>query len=128
MEEAIQRENIINNYLEAYNKFDIERMVLDFHPNIKFENIASGEINMTLNGIESFKEQAEKAATLFSSRTQTARGYQHREHETETGIDYHAVLAMDLPNGMKKGEELKMQGRSIFKFSGNKIIELTDIS
>ena len=124
----IERESIISNYLEAYNQFNIERMVLDFDPNIKFENIGNGEINMTLNGIESFVAQAEKAAALFSSRTQTVREYQHRENETETGIDYHAVLAIDLPNGMKKGEELRMQGRSIFKFSGNKIIELTDIS
>ena len=127
MDEAI-RKTIIGNYLEAYNQFDIERMVLDFDPNIKFENISNGEINMTLNGIESFKVQAQSAAALFSSRTQTVRNYRHQENETEAGINYHAVLAMDLPNGMKKGEELRLQGRSVFKFSDNKIIELRDIS
>lgn len=128
MKESNHRENIITNYLEAYNLFDTERMVLDFDRNIIFENISKGEVNMTLNGIEAFIEQAKTAAALFFSRTQTVRDYQHRENETEITIDYQAVLAMDLPNGMIKGEELNMQGRSIFKFSGNKIIALTDIS
>lgn len=128
MEEAIQRENMISNYLEAYNQFDIERMVRDFDGNIRFENISNGETNITLNGIDDFREQAKHAATLFSSRTQTVLGYQHTDGETETAIDYHAVLAVDLPNGMKKGETIRMQGRSIFEFSGNRIIGLTDIS
>jgi hypothetical protein len=38
------------------------------------------------------------------------------------------VLAKDLPNGLKKGQELNLSGKSIFKFSGNKITSLTDLS
>ncbi|MDB5205022.1 MAG: hypothetical protein JWR72_97, partial [Flavisolibacter sp.] len=31
-------------------------------------------------------------------------------------------------NGLKKGDEVKLKGKSIFQFLGDKIIRLTDIS
>ena len=43
-------------------------------------------------------------------------------------ISYEAVLAMDLPNGMKKGEVMNLMGRSEFVFKDGKIWRLTDIS
>ena len=56
------------------------------------------------------------------------KSFQHNGNETIVEIDYHAILAIDLPNGLKAGSELNLTGKSIFKFSENKIIELTDIS
>ena len=35
---------------------------------------------------------------------------------------------MDFPNGLKKGQELNLIGKSIFEFDGDKIIKLTDVS
>lgn len=122
------REKIIANYIEGYNQFDIDKMVMDFDEHIKFENIENGETNMTLHGLASFKEQAEKAASFFSSRSQTINSFIHHDDETETEIGYHAVLAQDLPNGMKKGDVLRLMGRSVFKFAGKKIVELSDFS
>lgn len=46
-----KRENIIQNYIEGYNKFDVEKMLLDLDNEILFQNIENGEINLTLNGI-----------------------------------------------------------------------------
>lgn len=124
----IEREKMIRNYIDGYNQFDIEKMLLDFDDEIEFENIENGVCNLKLSGVTEFKDQAEKAAGLFASRRQTPLTFHHRNSETETQIDYQAVLAIDFPNGMKKGAELKMQGKSIFRFSGNRIIGLTDIS
>lgn len=122
------REKIISDYIDGYNTFDIDKMVANLDENIKFENITNGETNMSLKGLASFRAQAEQAKAFFSTRRQTINSYQHQEYETEIQIDYYAVLAVDLPNGLKKGNELKLKGKSIFKFSGDKIIELTDIS
>jgi hypothetical protein len=122
------REKIIRNYLDAYNTFDIKKMLIDLDEAVKFVNISNGVTNMTLIGLNSFKEQAEQAKSLFSKRTQTIKSFTHQDDETEIEIDYNSILAVDLPNGLKKGDELNLQGKSIFKFSGNKIIELTDIS
>lgn len=122
------REKAIQNYIDGYNQFDIDKMVSDFDEAIIFENIQGGETNMSLTGLTSFKQQAEQAKTYFSSRTQSIASFKHLENETEIEINYFAILGMDFPNGLKKGQELNLKGKSIFKFSGDKISKLTDIS
>lgn len=124
----IDRERIIKNYVEGYNQFDIDKMTTDFSRDIVFENIQNGEVNMTLNGLNEFKEQAENAKAYFSARSQVITVLNHFESKTEIEIDYHAVLAMDFPNGMKAGEELNLKGKSVFEFLDNKILKLRDIS
>ena len=124
----ITRENIITNYIDAYNNFNIEKMLVDLDENIKFKNISNGITNMALNDLSLFKAQAEQSKNFFTTRTQTIKCWKHDDTVTEIEVDYRAVLAIDLPNELKKGESLDMQGKSIFKFLGNKIIELTDIS
>ena len=124
----IQREKIISNYIHSYNNFDVNSMVANMDEDIKFENISGGKLNMSLNGIKEFKEQAEQAAKLFSKRKQAIQLFKHKQDHTEIEISYTATLAVDLPNGMKKGDDLNLTGRSIFKFSENKIIALTDMS
>ena len=123
-----ERESIIHNYINAYNNFDIDGMLKDLDDNIKFENITAGETNMLLNGIAAFKEQAEAATSFFSERKQTITSFKHEANETEIEIDYHAVLACDFPNGLKKGDVLQLQGRSVFSFEGDKITAIKDIS
>jgi hypothetical protein len=120
------RENIIRNYIAGYNQFDIDRMMEDLDEGIIFENRSNDDITMLVTGLEAFKEQAEQAKSYFSTRTQSIKSYRHQADEME--IDYYAILAMDFPNGLKKGDELKLHGRSIFKFNGDKIIKLTDMS
>lgn len=122
------RETIINNYVEAYNNFDIESMIADFSNDMVFENISNGETNLSIRGIDSFLKQAETAVKYFSKRTQTIKSIKHNDNKTEIEIGYHAVAAIDLPNGIKKGSVISLSGRSVFEFEGNKITKLTDIS
>jgi hypothetical protein len=122
------REQILSHYIRAYNNFDVDGMVANMDPSIKFENISNGQVNMTLNGLPAFIEQAEQAKAMFTSRRQTIKSFKHTANQTEIDIAYYAVLAIDLPNGMKRGDELNLTGKSIFKFLGDKINELTDIS
>lgn len=124
----IEREKIIQNYINGYNQFDIDKMIADFDESIVFENIQNNEVNMTLTGINEFKEQAENAKAYFSTRLQTITAFNHLESKTEIEIDYYAVLAMDFPNGMKIGDELNLKGKSVFEFSGSKISKLSDVS
>src|SRR3954468_2418872 len=122
------REQIIKNYINAYNNFDVTGMVRDFDANICFRNISNGEVNMELNGLDQFIQEAEKAKSFFSERMQSLKSFHHKENETEIEIDYHAVFAVDIPDGPGKGEELVLSGRSIFRFDESRIVELTDIS
>ena len=122
------REKIIANYIDGYNQFDINKMVTDLDENIIFKNLQNGETNMTLSGLTEFKLQAERAKSYFTTRKQTIKSFKYSDTEIEIEIDYYAILGMDLPNGLKSGQELNLKGKSIFKFSGHKIVELTDIS
>jgi alpha-D-ribose 1-methylphosphonate 5-triphosphate synthase subunit PhnH len=124
----IDKEQIINNYIEAYNQFNIDQMLADMDAHIVFENIQNGETNMVLSGIAEFRQQAEQAVTYFLTRKQTIKSFKHFDNGTEIEIDYSAVLAIDLPNGLQKGQELHLTGRSVFLFENNKIVKLTDIS
>ena len=124
----MEKEKIIKDYINAYNNFDIEKMLTHLDEQIKFENISNGVTNMTLTDLNSFRKQAEQSKNLFTTRKQTIKSWTHQDNLTEIEIEYNAVLAIDIPNGLKKGDNLNLEGKSIFKFSGDKIIELTDIS
>ncbi len=123
-----KREEIIKNYVDGYNAFDIDKMVRDFNEAIIFKNINNNEVTMVLKGIGAFKEQADKAKSYFESRLQTIKSFAHKSDTTEFEIDYIAISASDLPNSLKKGGQIKLNGRSIFKFYRNQIVELIDIA
>lgn len=128
MANMTNREMVIKRYIDSYNSFDIANMVADFDDNIVFENIQNGETNMSLVGLTAVKQQAEQAKAYFSERTQTIKSFNHIDNRSEIEIDYNAILAMDFPNGLKKGQALNLSGKSIFEFNGDKIIRLTDVS
>lgn len=124
----IDHEKIIKNYIDGYNRFDIDKMMADFDDNIIFENIQGSEITMSLKGVTAFRQQAELAKTYFTTRTQTIKSFKDVDNGTEIEIDYHAVLGIDFPNGLKKGQALNLSGKSVFMFEQGKVIKLTDIS
>lgn len=123
----IDRKRIIKNYIDGYNRFDIDKMVTDFDDKIVFENIQNGETNISLTGLAAFRHQAEQAKTYFTTRTQTIKSFKHYDDSIEIEIDYYAVLRIDLPNGLKNGQELNLSGKSIFIFEKDRVIKLTDI-
>ncbi len=122
------REEVIKQYIESYNNFDTQKMTEDFSDDIVFVNIQNGKTNMTLNGINEFKNQAETAKQFFSQRNQKILSFKHEGHITQIEIDYHGILAQDFPNGLKKGQEISLKGKSTFEFRDGKIIKLTDES
>ena len=122
-----QKKLSIAHYLDSYNQFDVPGMLRDLHPDIVFENIADGKVGMRTEGIEAFKKQAESATQFFTERQQDITSWSFEDQLVRIDIDYRAVLATDLPNGMKAGEVLALRGKSEFVFDGDKIIKIRDI-
>src|SRR5699024_9461386 len=112
--------NIINKYNNGYKQFENKKKVTNLEDNIVFENIQKNDIRLSLKGLTAFKQQAETAKTYFAKRTQTVKSFRHFDNSTEIEIDYTAILAMDFPNGLKKGQELKLSGKSVFEFKKTK--------
>lgn len=116
-------------YVEAYNKMDVEKMIADFDDEIIFQNIMNSDKTMELQGVEEFKKQAIEALSYFSEREQSVESITHNSNCTEISIAYRAIAAMDFPNGLKKGDEINLKGKSIFEFSEDgKISRLKDFS
>lgn len=117
---------LIERYIEAYNSFDIETMINTLHPDIVFQNISNGEVNAETHGIEAFRTLAEQSKGLFTSRKQTITHIETNESQTRIDVAFEALLAIDLPNGLKAGETLKLQGCSEFTFRDGKIVSIID--
>ena len=107
-------EAIINDYIEAYNSFDVPGMIKHLNDNVVFQNVSQGEVTMELKSIEAFKSQAEQAIILFKTRKQTIAHTQITGNTAEIIVDYFGVLAQDLPNGLKVGDTIQFKGKSIF--------------
>jgi hypothetical protein len=119
-------QKVIENYIQAYNQFDIEGMLTDLHEDVVFENISEGILTLRTEGIEEFRTQAEKAMNCFSQREQIIRNWDIQLDKVVIDIDYKATLATDLPNGMKQGDILQISGQSEFVFEEDKIIKIVD--
>ncbi len=117
----------IQNYIEAYNNFNIEGMLVDLDENIVFENINNGETTLIIEGINDFNKQAELAATYFTVRHQEILKIEMEKDKAIVSLKYTAVLAKDLAETLKKGDEMNLNGTSIFYFNHHKITKIEDI-
>jgi len=122
------QEDLIRNYIAAYNSFDVEGMIAGMASQVVFENIQDGKVTLRLEGIEAFRRQAEEAKAYFWERTQRVNHITQKGEEYEVEIEYEGVLAIDLPNGPSKGQKLRMNGKSIFRIENGQIVQLTDSS
>jgi ketosteroid isomerase-like protein len=118
----------IQKYIAAYNNFDVDGMAVLVHPEVVFKNIAGGEVNAETVGVDQLRELANKSKALFSSRHQKATNFEFTGGSVTVDIAYEGVLAVDLPNGMKVGEVLRLKGRSEFEFKNGKISSIIDFS
>ncbi|WP_276498155.1 nuclear transport factor 2 family protein [Pontibacter litorisediminis] len=128
MDNESRQRQIIEDYIQAYNTFDVAGMVKNLHPDIVFENISDGATNLRIQGISGFRQQAENAAQYFREREQRVKSLRFQDGVAEVAIAYEGTVAVDLPNGMQAGDKVSMEGKSLFHFSGDKIIKLQDIS
>ena len=120
--------SLISAYIGAYNRFDVEAMLSLMHPDIVFRNVSGGNIDATATGVDELRELANRSKALFSSRRQVITAFQSAGNSATADIDFEGVLAVDLPNGMKAGEVLRLKGRSEFEFRDGKLSRITDTS
>ena len=123
-----EKRSVVERYLDAYSRFDIDAMMAQIHPDVEFNNVSGNVVNATATGAGEFRRLAEMAREMFSSRKQTVTEFSVIDERVCIEVRYEGVLAADLPNGMKAGETLRLNGRSEFDFRDGKIFRITDIS
>ena len=128
MKKIEQLSEIIQDYVKAYNNFDVQGMIKNLHEDVIFKNISNNEVNLITNGKLAFEEQALQAKQYFKTRQQSITNIVFTNEIAEISIEYKGIIAFDLPNGLKENDKIELQGKSIFRFTDDKIIEITDIS
>ncbi len=121
-------EQLINAYVDAYNRKDVPGMLAVLHNDIRFENVSNTGGTMTLTGKQAFGEQATQVLPLFSTRRQEIVTKIIADDRAAIEIKYSAVVAQDLPNGWKANQQIELQGVSIFESSDGKISRISDYS
>ena len=122
------QKKIVRYYVKSYNEFDIDGMTKNLTENVVFENVSNGNVELRTEGLNEFKKQAESAKEYFKNRTQTIESWDFNDSIVVIEIDYKAILAIDLPNGLKTGDTLELKGKSEFEFENGKIKRITDKS
>ena len=120
--------SLVDQYLDAYNRRDVDGMLAGVHPQVEFKNISAGVVNASARGVAELRNLAQQSLSLFSERRQVIESFEGQGSRAVASITFYAVVAKDLPNGLKKGQVLNLSGRSEFEFQDGAISKITDIS
>ena len=120
--------SLVNHYIDAYNRMDVDDMLAGVHPDVEFRNVSAGVVNASTSGVVELGTLARQSLSLFSERSQRIESFEVRGTLAVASIAFRAVVAGDLPNGLKKGQVLNLSGRSEFEFRDGAISRITDIS
>lgn len=120
--------DIVKKFIAAYNSLSVEIMITYLHPEIEFKNISGGIVNAHTKGIKEFNKLANSSIKIFKEREQKITSYTESDATVNVEINFRGILAIDLPDGLKSGETLVMNGKSTYVFKDNLIILLVDES
>ncbi|MEP3686991.1 MAG: nuclear transport factor 2 family protein [Sulfitobacter dubius] len=120
--------DLIEAYIDAYNRKDVEGMLMCLADNVFFQNISGGEVTAEVSDKQSFADMAKFGASAFETRHQKVVNAITVAGTTLAQIDYAAVVATDLPNGWKAGQTLAFSGSSAFRVEDGKIVSIVDES
>lgn len=120
--------SLVDQYIDAYNRRDVDGMLAGVHPQVEFKNISAGVVNASARGVAELRTLAQQSLSLFSERRQVIESFEGQGSRAVASITFYAVVANDLPNVLKKGHVLNLSGRSEFEFQDGAISKITDIS
>ncbi len=119
---------LVERYLDAYNRMDVPAMLQTVHRDVTFRNVSGGVVTARADGIGELRALAEQSVSLFSERRQDILSFACDGPRALVSIRFRAVVADNLPSGLKKGAVLELSGRSEFEFRNGAIWTITDVS
>jgi hypothetical protein len=119
---------LIDRYLDAYNRMDVNAMLATMHREVIFENYTGGNLSVRTLGIDELRHLAESSRGLFSGRRQTVTDYREAEGTAYVQIFFEGTFAIDLPNGVRAGQRIAMPGRSEYRECDGLLIYIADHS
>jgi ketosteroid isomerase-like protein len=121
-------DEIIRRYIASYNDRDIDAMLACVTDDVVFENISNAGQSMRLDGKGMMRQVAEVSGNAFSYRRQRLINLVASENKAAAEIEFEGRAAVDLPNGVRAGETVKVRGASFFEFRGPLLCRIADYS
>jgi hypothetical protein len=121
-----KRNELIGQYIAAYNAFDIDGMAAVLSPGVRFENYSGTERSHATSGIDEFRQLAEMARSVFSEREQRIVGLEFQADSVFANIDFRGRLAADMPEGPPADTVVELKGTSEFSFENGQISKVVD--
>lgn len=119
---------LIDRYIDAYNRIDVDAMLATMHTEVIFENYTAGMLSVRTVGIHELRHLAESSRHLFSARRQTINGYREANGVAYVQIYFGGTFAIDLPNGIRAGQSMALNGRSEYRERDGMLIYVADFS
>ncbi|GLQ91444.1 nuclear transport factor 2 family protein [Dyella acidisoli] len=119
---------LIDRYLDAYNHIDVDAMLATMHSEVIFENYTAGVLSVRTVGAYELRHLAESSRYLFSARHQTITRYSEVDGVAHAQIHFQGTFAVDLPNGIRAGQSIALDGRSEYRERDGLLIYIADYS
>lgn len=121
-------EQIIHRYISCYNSRDIDGMLECVTVDVIFENISNAGQTMRLEGRDAMEEVARLSGNAFSYRRQKVLNFISDGNRASAEVAFEAKAAVDLPNGAKAGDMVRMNGASFFELRDGLLCRIADYS
>tara|TARA_R110000787_G_scaffold4726_33_gene18066 strand:+ start:608 stop:994 length:387 start_codon:yes stop_codon:yes gene_type:complete len=121
-------DEVIARYIASYNARDIDGMIGCVTDDVVFENISNTGQSMRLDGKDMMRQVADLSGNAFSYRRQRLVNVVTGAGKAAAEIEFEGKAAVDLPNGIRAGETVKIRGASFFEFRGNLLCRIADYS
>ena len=121
-------DEVIARYIASYNARDIDGMLDCVTDDVVFENISNSGQSMRLDGKDMMRQVADLSGNAFSYRRQRLVNVVTGAGKAAAEIEFEGKAAVDLPNGVRAGETVKIRGASFFEFHGNLLCRIADYS
>ena len=121
-------EELIQSYIDAYNRFDLDAMCTLLASDIRFEHYSGGTLGVRTDGLHEFRLLAETGAAMFSEREQRVTALRIDGNRAVADIAFTGKFAKDIPGGPAAGTVVALDGTSEFLFDGGCIRQIIDRS
>ncbi len=119
-------EQTVRLYVEAYNTFNLKKMMRNLNDSLCYENFNGGELTLSTNTLAHFKIQAQKMMLVFEKRKLVIEQLTELENEVSISFTSKEIFAIDINEDIVAGDVITMSGETIFTFKEKEIIKIVD--
>lgn len=119
---------LIERYVDCYNRMDFDAMLECVADDVVFENISNHGESMCLQGKDAMRQVAELGMQAFSYRRQAIAKLICGDGSAAAEVRFTGTAALDLPNGVLRGETVEVRGVTIFEIRNGLLSRIADYS